>query len=83
MGSLVVNPGDLIHADEHGVTIIPREIRLDELLEAVRRFLASERTLVDYFQQPQFELDAYLHLVHEHEKEMDEDWRLKNPVPGS
>lgn len=67
VGSLVVYPGDLIHADEHGLMTIPREINLHELCEFIDTFLASEKTIVDYCQQDGFDLKQLGQLVDEHE----------------
>lgn len=36
VGGLTIHPGDLIHADQHGVLLIPREIAA-ELWRACRR----------------------------------------------
>ncbi|MCH2128236.1 MAG: RraA family protein [Pirellulaceae bacterium] len=67
VGSLVVYPGDLIHADEHGVMTIPAEIDLEKLLEFIDKFLASEKTIVDYCQQDGFDLDQLCEIVDQHE----------------
>jgi regulator of RNase E activity RraA len=48
VGGLAVHPGDLLHADEHGAVIIPREIDLAELVRVAEQFMASERTVIDY-----------------------------------
>ena len=68
VGTLNVYPGDLIHADEHGVTVIPKEIPLEKLLDVIKAFLASEKTLIDYCQQPELDLDTYVQRVADHEK---------------
>ena len=48
VGGLVVNPGELLHADEHGVVIIPGEIDLGELLRVAEQFTASEQSIIEY-----------------------------------
>jgi regulator of RNase E activity RraA len=48
VGGLVINPGDLLHADEHGVVIIPAAIDLEELLRVADAFLASEARIISY-----------------------------------
>ena len=48
VGGLVVRPGDLLHADEHGVVVIPKEIDLAELLRVADEFLASEARVISY-----------------------------------
>ena len=66
VGSLVVYPGDLIHGDEHGVMVIPKEIPLEKLIPFVSEFLASEKTIVDYCKQPGFDLDKLCDVVDGH-----------------
>ena len=48
VAGLAVHPGDLLHADEHGAVIIPREVNLPELVRVAEQFMASERTAIDY-----------------------------------
>jgi 4-hydroxy-4-methyl-2-oxoglutarate aldolase len=66
VGSLVVHAGDLIHGDEHGVMVVPNEIPLDKLIPFVTEFLASEKTIVDCCQQPEFDIDKLCKIVDEH-----------------
>ena len=68
VGSLVVHPGDLIHGDEHGVMVVPKEIPLEKLIPFVTEFLASEKTIVDYCQQPDFNIDTLCEVVDQHNK---------------
>jgi 4-hydroxy-4-methyl-2-oxoglutarate aldolase len=56
VGGLVVNPGDLIHADKHGVVVIPGEVA-SELAEAARRVEESERGLINLCKSPDFTLE--------------------------
>jgi len=56
VGGLVVNPGDLIHADKHGVLVIPHEVA-SELAEAARRVEESERGLINLCKSPDFTLE--------------------------
>ncbi len=53
VGGLVVRPGDLLHADQHGVLEIPLEIapRLEEAVAAVER---HEREIIAYCQSAAF-----------------------------
>lgn len=51
VGSLVVNPGDLLHGDANGVTNVPPEIAA-ELPEVAAEFVAAERIVLDYVQGP-------------------------------
>jgi regulator of RNase E activity RraA len=50
IGGLIVRPGDLLHADEHGAVIIPPEVDLEALVRIADQFMASERTVIDYAQ---------------------------------
>ena len=68
VGSLVVRPGDLLHGDEQGVTVIPKEVPLDELVQRVKEFLASERTIIDYCAKPGFEIEQLCKVFEEHDK---------------
>ncbi len=53
IGGLTIRPGDLIHADKHGVMTVPREIA-HLVPEAARRIEERERALIDYCKSPQF-----------------------------
>lgn len=67
VGSLVVTPGDLLHGDEHGVMVIPREIDLPELVTAISDLLGSEKSIVDYCENsPEFEVATLDRLLQEH-----------------
>lgn len=46
VGGLAINPGDLLHADKHGVVLIPEEISL-ELAEACKRVQLSEKPIIE------------------------------------
>lgn len=51
VGGLVVNHGDLLHADGDGVTNVPLDI-VDEIPQVAAEFVAAERTLIDFAQAP-------------------------------
>jgi regulator of RNase E activity RraA len=53
IGGATVSPGDLLHADQHGVCLIPHEVapRLAEACEAIE---AAERPLVQLARSPEF-----------------------------
>lgn len=58
IGGLSVAPGDLVHADEHGVVIVPRAVPLDALLGMIARLLRSEADVIRYAADaPDFSLD--------------------------
>jgi len=53
VGGLWVKPGDLIHADQHGVVTIPPEIA-PRIAGAVTRIEADERKIISVCQSPDF-----------------------------
>ncbi len=57
VGGLVVRPGDLLHADMHGVLLIPQEIA-PQLPDAVARVEKREREIIDYCKSPDFTVDG-------------------------
>ncbi|MDX2037196.1 MAG: RraA family protein [Isosphaeraceae bacterium] len=59
IGGVEIRPGDLLHADKHGVCIIPLEIaeRLPEACAEVERL---ERPLLEACRRETFSLDEYL-----------------------
>ena len=59
VGGLLVSPGDLIHADEHGVLLIPREIA-GQLPAAAERVIASEQSLLSWVRSPDFDADELI-----------------------
>jgi 4-hydroxy-4-methyl-2-oxoglutarate aldolase len=53
VGGLWVKPGELIHADQHGVVTIPPEI-VDRLAQAVAKVEADERKIIGVCQSRDF-----------------------------
>ncbi len=51
VAGLIVRPGDLIHADQHGAIAIPHEIAA-RIPEAATRIEARERTMIGVCQKP-------------------------------
>ena len=76
IGSIVIYPGDLIHADDHGVLTIPKEVPLEELVKVIKSFLASEKTIVDYCAKHDFKLDELVRIVGIHEEKMGGHWKV-------
>ena len=58
VGGLTVHPGDLIHADQHGVCVIPQEMA-PELAEACREYESLEQPLIQLAHSPEFTPAAY------------------------
>ncbi|WP_425081195.1 RraA family protein [Ruegeria arenilitoris] len=55
---LSVNPGDLIHADQHGALVIPEDV-VDQLEGAIQKLLSTERIVLDAAAQPGFDFNAF------------------------
>lgn len=62
VGGLVVHPGDLLHADQHGVIAIPHEIAR-EIVRAAGEVEAKERKIIDLCQSPAFSVDKLKELM--------------------
>ena len=54
VGGLRVSSGDLIHADQHGVLLVPREIA-GELPAAAERVTAAEQSLLQWVRSSEFD----------------------------
>ncbi len=54
VGGLTVSPGDLIHADQHGVLLIPAGIAA-ELPAAADRVIAAEQEFIRWLRSPAFD----------------------------
>jgi 4-hydroxy-4-methyl-2-oxoglutarate aldolase len=61
VGGIAVKPGDLIHADQHGVLLVPPEIARD-LPKAAADFEAKEREVISFCQSPGFSPQKLLEL---------------------
>jgi len=62
VGGVIVNPGDLIHADQHGVLIVPKEI-VRELPEAVKKIETKERAIIDLCKSSGFSIEKLKELL--------------------
>jgi len=62
VGGLVVEPGDLLLADRHGIINIPAEIA-PEIPEAVRHIEIREKTIIRYCQSPDFSAEGLADLM--------------------
>ena len=56
IGGLLVHPGDLLHADQHGVVVVPPEVARDVAARG-REIERQERVIIDLCQSPDFSLD--------------------------
>ena len=68
VGGQSINPGDLIHADQHGVLIIPPQVSLEDLVRQAHEFMASEKTVIDYCAAGKFDLDELCRQMDAHDK---------------
>lgn len=59
LAGVEVRPGDLIHADKHGVCIVPTEIA-PKLAEACREVERLERPLLEICRAETFDLEEYI-----------------------
>ena len=59
VGGLLVRPTDLIHADQHGVLLIPREIA-GELPAAAERVVEAEQSLLTWVRSSEFDADELI-----------------------
>jgi 4-hydroxy-4-methyl-2-oxoglutarate aldolase len=64
VGGLWVKPGELIHADQHGVVVIPAEIA-DRVPQAVAQVEAEERRIISLCQSPDFSAERLKALYQE------------------
>jgi regulator of RNase E activity RraA len=62
VGGLVVQPGELLLADRHGVIHIPLECAAD-IPEAARRIEVREKTIIGYCRSPEFSAEGLADLV--------------------
>ena len=56
VGGLVVRTGDLIHADKHGVMVVPKDIAR-EVPKAAGQVAEKEQRIIGHCQSPNFSLD--------------------------
>ena len=59
VGGLSISPGDLIHADQHGVLLIPREVAA-ELPAAAERVITAEQSLLKWVRSSDFDADELI-----------------------
>ncbi len=61
LAGVEIKPGDLLHADKHGVCIIPLEIA-DKVAEACAEVERVERPVLEICRGDNFDLDEYIRL---------------------
>jgi 4-hydroxy-4-methyl-2-oxoglutarate aldolase len=63
VGGLIVNPGDLLHADQHGVIVIPSEIS-HEVAERAHEVEQNERNIINFFRSSDFSPENFIKYQH-------------------
>jgi 4-hydroxy-4-methyl-2-oxoglutarate aldolase len=63
IGGLTIHPGDLLHADQHGIITIPHEIAA-EVAARAREVEANERTMIEFFRSDEFPPDTPIDVQH-------------------
>jgi len=53
---LTINPGELVHADQHGAVVIPEDV-MPTLGEAIKTLLANEQIIIAPAREPGFDID--------------------------
>lgn len=71
VGGLIVNHGDLLHGDKHGVLVIPGDIDLEELIKVSKKFLNSEKSVIDYCQSEDISFQKVYEKLDEHNTRCD------------
>lgn len=56
---LTINPGELVHADQHGAVIIPDDV-LPKLADGIKTLLAGEQIILGPAREPGFDIDKLL-----------------------
>ncbi len=80
IGGLVVHPGDLLHADKHGVVLIPHEIA-PELALTCRKALYAEEPVIKGC-QGKFDTGVEIEELRQWREEMKRRRTEKNPFKG-
>lgn len=62
VGGVIVNSGDLVHADKHGVIVIPKEIAKD-VAKAAADVERNEKPIINLCQSPDFTVEKLKALV--------------------
>jgi regulator of RNase E activity RraA len=56
VGGVWVSPGDLVHADQHGVVVVPHDVA-SKVTQAIAKGEADERKIIGVCQAPDFTAD--------------------------
>ena len=53
---LTINPGEIVHADQHGAVVIPEDV-MPVLGEAIKTLLSNEQIIIAPAREPGFDID--------------------------
>jgi 4-hydroxy-4-methyl-2-oxoglutarate aldolase len=59
VGGVTIHPGDLLHGDRNGVTIIPLEIA-SEVAHACAEFMAAEAVIMNYLKSARVDIKGFV-----------------------
>jgi regulator of RNase E activity RraA len=62
LGGVEIRTGDIIHADRHGVHVVPKEL-IDKIPAACEAIAEKERKVISYCQSPEFTVEGLKKLV--------------------
>jgi regulator of RNase E activity RraA len=62
VGGLVVQPGDLMHGDRHGILTVPNGIAL-EIPAVAAKLRRADKEVIDFCRSPEFSVDKLRHVV--------------------
>lgn len=71
VGGVVVRPGDLIHGDRNGVTLIPHELA-EAVADGCADFVAAEAIVLDYVRSGRVDAAGFAAAYHECRRRIDE-----------
>jgi len=62
VGGLVVQPGDLMHGDRHGILTVPNGIAL-EIPAVAAKLRRADKEVIDFCRSPDFSVDKLRHVI--------------------
>jgi 4-hydroxy-4-methyl-2-oxoglutarate aldolase len=62
VGGLVVQPGDLMHGDRHGILTVPNGIAL-EIPAVAAKLRRADKEVIDFCRSPEFSVDKLRHVI--------------------
>ena len=68
VGGLTINTGDLLHADRHGVQVVPLEIAR-QIPAAAEKIFVREHRIIDYCKSPEFSPEGLKEVMRDLQKQ--------------